>query len=456
MLVSKIFQQFTTLAEFKPRETLNMNLPRPFTVTITPAGQSINSESTASVKAQYKILRIYLKGSSTEVPDMVNVPRQAISPHVGIDMQTLANPAGPGALECELRIALHARLDGITIFKVEVSVAGVFELDISNMEDAQRFVRKIAPSVLFPFARRDLASLTVAAGFQPVLLDHVDFDAMLEQVIRSHRLTRKSMTMQLDTIAAKPPTSPILPASATLAQVTQEVHPLITAASEWPKTQLPHAPTIQQDSLARLRRTSISAVVSGLPAQPVALQTGTIVPLATRFTPNRRAMTQMFLALLGITTLVGGTAAWWTGRKPAVVLESVPSVTKVVTHELAAGPVSPVSTPTFVTPQPISVPVEIQRVMEVSRTRLAEQPADWFTLDLGSALVTAPLATLFPSLPIPGRPMFLLAGKDDSMRLLYGVFPSKEAAKKIQNQLQQSGLMKEHQTVMVVPIGSFL
>ena len=176
MLASRILRLITIHAENDSRQALRMTLPRTSTLPITPARVHSPAAADKTANAQYRILRIYLKGASTEVPDMANVARQAISPHVGVDMQTLANPAGPGAMECVLRIALHARLDGKTIFLIEVSVAGVFELDINNMEDAQRFVRKIAPSVLFPFARRDLASLTVAAGFQPVLLDHIDFD----------------------------------------------------------------------------------------------------------------------------------------------------------------------------------------------------------------------------------------------------------------------------------------
>ena len=427
-----------------------MNLPRPLKVTIAPTA-SIHSESTPSVKAQYKILRIYLKDASTEVPDMANVPRQAISPHVGIDMQTFANPAGLGALECVLRIALNARLDGTTIFTVEVSVAGVFELDISDMEDAQRFVRKIAPSVLFPFARRDLASLTVAAGFQPVLLDHIDFDAMLEKVITSHELTPKPMTVRFDTILAKPP---IPLASAAPAKVAQTIPPPITAATEWPETQLPLEPVIQLEAFSKLKCIPTSAIKSVSPTQPVALQSGAIGSLATRFTSQRWVTTQVALALLGM-AILGVTLAWYISREPAMVMASAPLATTVLKPELATGPAAPDSTTTFVTPQPVRVPTETQRVMEVSRTRLAEQPADWFTLDLGIAPVNAPLATLFPSLPLLGRPMFVLPSKDDSMRLLYGVFPSIEAAKFTQNQLQQSRLMKEHQTVSVMPIGSF-
>ena len=153
----------------------------------------------------YKILRIYLKGASVEVPHMAELPKQAISPEVGLDMQTLAEPAWPGAMECVLRISLHARLAGRNVFLIEVSVAGIFELELPDMAEAHRFVRQVAPAILFPFARKDLANMAVSAGFQPVLLDHVDFDSMLNQVIQSQQVARSSPApMRVDVIAAKP------------------------------------------------------------------------------------------------------------------------------------------------------------------------------------------------------------------------------------------------------------
>lgn len=153
----------------------------------------------------YKILRIYLKGASIEVPHMADLPMQAISPEVGLDMQTLAEPAWPGAMECVLRISLHARLAGRNVFLIEVSVAGIFELELPDMAEAHRFVRQVAPAILFPFARKDLANMAVSAGFQPVLLDHIDFDSMLNQVIQSRQVARSSPApMQVDVIAAKP------------------------------------------------------------------------------------------------------------------------------------------------------------------------------------------------------------------------------------------------------------
>ena len=389
----------------------------------------------------YKIVRIYLKGASSEVPDMAAVPRQAISPHVGVDMQTLATPAWPGALECVLRISLHARLEGKTVFMIEVSEAGVFELNVSDMEEAHRFVRKIAPSVLFPFARKDLASLTVAAGFQPVLLDHIDFDTMLAQVMKSQRLTRTVAPMRLDVIAAKPaahavqtaisaPSKPLSPAALLTAVQAQALQ-----ASEekvglvWHETQpdpLPPCeplPTAEPANAADERE--LPLLIVRLPKRHVTYET-----------PAKPKLRNKALALLGIAG-VGAMIAWWVEPKPAGSNDTAVPTYSTVTAQASPTASSQVALPTSpAAPAVPAVPIasaEILRALVLSKERLADQPENWFTLDLGLGPVDKPLASWYPT--AADRPMFVKAAKDGSIRLLYGVFPSKAAAEQVKGEM---------------------
>lgn len=368
--------------------------------------------TTSNANTPYKIARIYLKGASVEVPHMADLPLQGISPAIGVDMQTHATPAWPGALECVLRISLHARLAEKNVFMIEVSEAGVFELDLGNMEDAHRFVRQIAPAVLFPFARKDLANLAVSAGFQPVLLDHVDFDAMLTQVIKSQRLTRAPAPMRVDVIAAKPG----LPVAPAQEEVDAQDAPVSEASLEsvW-------------------QATAPSALA---PAPPSARPAPDIEPGSIELgKPRKKGPQTIALALLGMASLAA-MLAWW--------LE--PDAISVQPPPVAALPVPKPVAPVIVVPQ------ETQVAIRTSRARLADQPAAWFTLDMGSVPVSTPLTSLKP-LP-PERPLFVLAGQADTLRVLYGVFPSQAAAELVREQLQQSEAMPGHQAATVVAIGN--
>ena len=356
-------------------------------------------------KTPYKIVRIYLKGASSEVPNMAAVPQQAISPHVGVDMQTLAAPAWPGALECVLRITLHARLAGKTVFMIEVSEAGVFELDIGDMEEAHRFVRKIAPSVLFPFARRDLASLAVAAGFQPVLLDHIDFDTMLAQVMKSQRLTRSAAPMRLDVIAAKP-----------VAQAGSAPAPAPPAP--------PPAPP------ATVLRASEEKAQPAWPDTRPAPQPGP--------PPAKPRLRNKALALLCVAAL-GAMIAWWAQPDPpatndtAVASLSSSNVTAKAPAATASQVALPPAPEVAATPAVPLASAETLRAIDLSRERLADQPANWFTLDLGLGPADTPLAARLPA--GVDRPMFVKPAKDGAIRLLYGVFPSRAAAEQVRGEL---------------------
>ncbi len=350
---------------------------------------------------------------------MADLGRQAISPEVGVDMQTEATPAWAGAMECVLRISLHARQAGQNIFILEVSVAGIFELDLSNMEEAHRFVRQVAPSVLFPFARKDLASLAVSAGFQPVLLDHVDFDSMLTQVIKSQRLTRAPAPMRLDVIAAKPAAPEVLPPAVAPPAVPSEPEAVATMPADWADT-------------------SPSVLLPLMEEQP---------PTLPPQQPPKRRQTNRVLAVLGVATL-GALVAWW--MEPPARVDAPVSVAIAPTP-----PTAPVAVPVPVAPPEPVVPAmsaETEAAIASSKARLAEQPGEWFTLDMGTVPLSTPVNLLngWPT----DRPLFVLAAKGNNLRLVYGVFPSQADAELVQSELKHNATDKEPQAVSVVKIGS--
>ncbi len=362
------------------------------------------------VSTPYKIVRIYLKGASVEVPHMAELPKQAISPEVGLDMQTLAEPAWPGAMECVLRISLHARLAGRNVFLIEVSVAGIFELELPDMAEAHRFVRQVAPAILFPFARKDLANMAVSAGFQPVLLDHVDFDSMLNQVIQSQQVARSSPApMRVDVIAAKPlaaakPLDPVLPAEEDV--VWENTIPLPV---DEPRPELP--------SLA-------------LPATPPA-----VLP---RKGADKTAVLWLMLGAVGLALL-----AWSFVRTLEPTRLSTATPEKVM-----PTPVVPTPTPP---PPPVVVPEATQAAIDISRARLSEQMATGFTLEVGSLPVTASLDVL-SSLP-PDRPLFVLPAPGGRLRVFYGVFASRADAEAAGATVKQPGAMLDQPMLTAVMIG---
>lgn len=344
----------------------------------------------------YKILRIYLKGASVEVPHMADLPKQAISPEVGLDMQTLAEPAWPGAMECVLRISLHARLAGRNVFLIEVSVAGIFELELPDMAEAHRFVRQVAPAILFPFARKDLANMAVSAGFQPVLLDHVDFDSMLNQVIQSQQVARSSPApMRVDVIAAKP-----LAAPNPVADITPEPA---------------HLPARLDDAL------------------PLLSPAGGI---------GKAGAAWLLVGALGLA--LGGWSLFRFLEPMSMDTPQEASVAPVV-----AVP-APMVVPVVAAPV-VVIPEATQAAIKTSQARLSEQASSGFTLEVGSLPVAAPLEVL-NSLP-SDRPLFVLPAPGGRLRVFYGVFASRADAEATGATVQQPGAKLDQPMLTAVMIG---
>lgn len=149
---------------------------------VTPtAAPSPTASSTPSppATAKHSVVRIYVKNASVEVPNMARMPKFAVRPDITVDLQINAQPAWENHLECSLGISLHARLNGMTLFLMEIEQCGLFLMHDTKLALLHNFVRETAQSVLFPYARKHLANLAVDAGFQPVILDPINFGQLL-------------------------------------------------------------------------------------------------------------------------------------------------------------------------------------------------------------------------------------------------------------------------------------
>src|SRR5262245_48987694 len=67
------------------------------------------------------------------------------------------------------------------LFLVEASQAGVFQIRNVAESDLPPLLGIVCPNVLFPYARETVSDLITRAGFPPVLLAPVNFEAIYQQ-----------------------------------------------------------------------------------------------------------------------------------------------------------------------------------------------------------------------------------------------------------------------------------
>ena len=129
----------------------------------------------------FQIQRVYLKEASLEQPNSPAILLESEQPSVDIQLGVEAAPISEGIYEVSVTATLQTKIKDRTVFLVECRQAGIFEL--RNLpEDQMGPIMGIAcPQIVYPYLRGNVADIITRAGFPPVHLAEINFQAMYEQ-----------------------------------------------------------------------------------------------------------------------------------------------------------------------------------------------------------------------------------------------------------------------------------
>jgi preprotein translocase subunit SecB len=126
----------------------------------------------------FSIEKLYVKDLSAEVPNAPQVYLEREAPSVNIQLQNTALGLGDGAFEVVLTVTVTATLADKTVFLVEVGQGGIFRIQNVPDENLEPLLSIACPNILFPYAREVISDAVTRAGFSPVVLQPVNFEAM--------------------------------------------------------------------------------------------------------------------------------------------------------------------------------------------------------------------------------------------------------------------------------------
>ena len=129
----------------------------------------------------FQIQRVYLKDLSLEQPNSPAILTSTEQPNVDIQLAGGMEQVADGIVEVTVTATVTTKIEDKTVFLVEAKQAGIFE--VRNLpEDQMGPVIGIAcPQIIYPYLRGNVADVIQRAGFPPVHLAEINFQAMYEQ-----------------------------------------------------------------------------------------------------------------------------------------------------------------------------------------------------------------------------------------------------------------------------------
>jgi preprotein translocase subunit SecB len=129
----------------------------------------------------FGIEKVYVKDLSLEIPNAPQIFLQRETPQIGIELSNSARKLEDGLFDVSITVTVTSKIEDKTVFLVEVAQAGIFQARNIPEENLEGLLAVTCPNILFPYAREAVSDLVVRAGFPPVLLNPINFEALYLQ-----------------------------------------------------------------------------------------------------------------------------------------------------------------------------------------------------------------------------------------------------------------------------------
>lgn len=129
----------------------------------------------------FSIEKLYVKDLSLEIPGAPKSFLEKEAPQVDVSLHTQGSSIDDGLFEVAITITVTAKIADKTLFLVEASQAGIFQIRNIPQAEIDPILGITCPNILFPYLREVISDVVTRAGFPPVLLNPINFEALYQQ-----------------------------------------------------------------------------------------------------------------------------------------------------------------------------------------------------------------------------------------------------------------------------------
>jgi preprotein translocase subunit SecB len=139
------------------------------------------SETTAPQQPLFNLEKLYVKDLSLEVPHAPAIFLERENPQIDLQLNSQAEPVSEGVFEVTITVTVTVRLKEKVMFLIEAKQAGIFQILNIPRAEMEQVLSVVCPNMLYPYLRETVSDTSVRAGFAPVLLSPLNFEALYQQ-----------------------------------------------------------------------------------------------------------------------------------------------------------------------------------------------------------------------------------------------------------------------------------
>ena len=140
--------------------------------------------------------KIYTKDVSFEAPNAPHIFNEQGQPDIKLNLNQKVNKLDDTAYEVALTATVTCTVNEKTAYLVEVCNSGVFTMQNFNDQALHQTLGVYCPNVLFPYVRQQVSDMVMSGGFQPLMLQPVNFEQMYAQQMQQQAQQAASETKQ--------------------------------------------------------------------------------------------------------------------------------------------------------------------------------------------------------------------------------------------------------------------
>lgn len=144
----------------------------------------------------FQIQRMYLKDLSLEIPGAPRIFLEQQGPAVEISIDSAFEALSDSIHEVTLTCTVTTKIGADkVVFLIEAKQAGIFEIRHLADEQMPIVLNVVCPNIIYPYLRANIADVVSRAGFPPMHLAEINFEALYQQKLAQQQADGAQLIM---------------------------------------------------------------------------------------------------------------------------------------------------------------------------------------------------------------------------------------------------------------------